>query len=58
MKRKLKDIMDNLNEEHLLECIQSFGYLKINKKQNEKRKNVDYQWSEYIVYIICKVVNV
>jgi len=59
MKRKLKDIMDNLNEEHLLECIQSFGYLLNEKKSKEtkelhERKNVDYQWSEYIVYIICK----
>jgi len=64
MKRKLKDIMDNLNEQHLLECIQSFGYLLNDKKGKESkgkeskelcgRKNVDYQWSEYIVYIICK----
>ena len=54
MKRKLVEIMNNIPEEHLLECIQSFGYLSVNEKK-EKRKNVDYQWSEYIVYIILYV---
>ena len=53
-KRKLKEIMIKLPKEHLLDCIY---YLTVEKKQlnvKEKRKNVDYQWSEYIVYIICK----
>ena len=50
MKRKLLEIMNNIPEEHLLECIQTFGYLNV----KEKRKNVDYQWSEYIVYLISK----
>jgi hypothetical protein len=50
MKRKLVEIMNNIPEEHLLECIQTFGYLNV----KEKRKNVDYQWSEYIVYLISK----
>jgi hypothetical protein len=51
MKRKLIEIMDKLSEDHLLGCIESFGYLTVKDKV---RKNVDYQWSEYIVYTICK----
>lgn len=54
VKRKLVEIMDNLPEDHLLKCIESFGCLKVQEKPQEKRKNVDYQWSEYIVYIVCK----
>jgi len=52
MKRKLVEIMNDIPEEHLLECIQTFEYLNLNEKK-EKRKNVDYQWSEYIVYLIA-----
>ena len=59
-KRKLKEIMNNLDEDHLLKCIKSFGYLTVKEKQEKPekepkvRKNVDYPWSEYIVYIVCK----
>jgi len=52
MKRKLVEIMNDIPEDHLLDCIQTFGYLNLNEKK-EKRKNVDYQWSEYIVYLIA-----
>jgi hypothetical protein len=59
MKRKLKEIMVQLPKEHLIECIESFGYLEIVKSAIQReikggRKNVDYQWSEYIVYLVCK----
>jgi len=56
-KRKIKEIMIKLPKEHLLDCLDSFEYLSVKQKEltvKEKRKNVDYQWSEYIVYIICK----
>jgi len=49
LKRKLIEIMEKLPEEYLLQCIELFGYIDI----KEKRKNVDYQWSEYIVYLIA-----
>ena len=71
MKRKLKEIMDNISKDKLLKCIESLGYLSVtensennylkqdkpdepDKSLEEKRKNVDYQWSEYIVYLVCK----
>jgi hypothetical protein len=47
MKRKLKDIMDNLNEEHLLECIQSFGYLLNDKKSKETK---ELHKEEYVLF--------
>lgn len=56
-KRKLKEIMNGLDEDQI---IKSFGYLTVKEKQEKPekepkvRKNVDYPWSEYIVYIVCK----
>jgi hypothetical protein len=55
-KRKLTEIMNGLEDE----LINSFGILTVKEKQEEPvkepkvRKNVDYPWSEYIVYIVCK----
>jgi hypothetical protein len=56
-KRKLSEIMNGLDQDQI---IKSFGYLTVKEKQEKQekqvkvRKNVDYPWSEYIVYIVCK----
>ena len=50
-KRKLSEIMNGLDQDQI---IKSFGYLTVKEKQVKVRKNVDYPWSEYIVYIVCK----
>jgi hypothetical protein len=54
MKRKLKQILSKLPEKYLLETIENFGYTTNEDTIKMGRKNVDYQWSEYIVYIVCK----
>jgi hypothetical protein len=51
-KRKIQNILNKLTEKHLIDCATTIDC--VTPKMKEKRKNVDYQWSEYIVYIICK----